>query len=172
MSQYIAKLTKPYTIMGPSGPLTTLNAGEFAGFSRREYDFIIDRRIGVPAKAVRMTVDVPRAEAQDKLGKSWESRKGCRKGQCYTLEATFADALIAKQFAVELVQAVTTAPHKDAAGRDREFGVFSCSKDELKKHQSDGTADAFVHPQDDLGDEDDDARLAAAKAPQSNASRR
>lgn len=158
---FIVQLLKQYQPKDASGNAqTSLNAGEFAGFSRKEYEFIIaDRpsgKIGLPAKSVRMLKPVDRKVARQVLGKSWEPRKGARIGQALTLLADRADKLIKDGMAEELFAMITTAPHKDHKGTLRDSGTFVATKKEIEEHVKNGTAEAYVNPADELEDEDPD----------------
>ena len=148
----VVQLTKQYR---------NVNAGEFAGYSDREAEWILEHKLGRPAKAVRMLKPVLRKDAEQVLGKSWEYRRGAKVGQCLTLEAKKADELIGKGLAVELVQATVVAPIKNEAGVIiRETGTFACTKAELAEHQKNGVADVFVHPADDNEEEEAERETA------------
>lgn len=158
MANHIVHFGRAYTQQGPSGPITTFNAGEFASFPKREAEYIVQNRIGGWAKAVRITKTILRDDAARVLGKSWESRKGVKAGQCMTLDAEDADRIIKAGVGVELIEMMTMAPHPDGKGGTREEGKFIGTYEELAAHRKAGTADEWTHPLDDLEDESEEKR--------------
>lgn len=154
----VVKLVKPYRTANSQH-----NAGEFIGVTDKEAEFILDKKLGIQAKTVRITKAITRAEAPAVLGKSFEARKGAKTGQAYTLDAVQADKLIKSGAAVELIQAAVLQPFRDAQGHQRNRGVFGATAEELKKYQADGNADVFVHPTDDIDQEIEAQKEAQAE---------
>jgi hypothetical protein len=162
---FIVQLLTTYQPKDASGNAqTSLNAGEFCGFSRKEYDFIIEKKLGLPAKAVRMLKTIDRKDTKAILGKSWEGRKTVRPGQALTVLASVADRLIKEGLAEELVLASTVASHKDQKGTIRDSGTFACSPKEMAEHVKNQTAEPYVHPMDEIAEEDEELRMMERSA--------